>query len=101
MDALNFTSRFVSVMTTIDTSRSLPVPVEARPATAKFARANAPIVPPGSVTGRSLTLVIAIMGFLASLTASGVYVIFQAATTWTNNISAEITVQIQQRGGDV
>ncbi len=88
-------------MTTIETSQSLPVPVEARgQAAAKFARANAPIVPPGSVTGRSLTLVIAIMGFLASLTASGVYVMFEAASIWTNNISSEITVQIQQRGGD-
>jgi cell division transport system permease protein len=88
-------------MSAIETSQTLPVPVQAgHQAAAKFARANAPIVPPGSVTGRSLTLVIAIMGFLASLTAGGVYVIFQAASVWTNNISAEITVQIQQRGGD-
>ncbi len=87
-------------MSTIETSQSLPVPVQARgKAVVKYARANAPIVPPGSVTGRSLTLVIAIMGFLASLTAAGVYVMFQAANIWTNNISAEITVQIQQRGG--
>lgn len=88
-------------MSTIETSQSLPVPVQARgQSVGKFARSNAPIVPPGSVTGRSLTLVIAIMCFLASLTAAGVYVIFQAANIWTNNISAEITVQIQQRGGD-
>jgi cell division transport system permease protein len=89
-------------MSTIDTSRTLPVPVKVgTQVAAKFARSSAPIVPPGSVTGRSLTLVIAIMGFLASLTAGGVYVIFQAASVWTTNISAEITVQIQQRGGDV
>jgi cell division transport system permease protein len=88
-------------MSTIDTPRSLPVPVEARGQTAaKFARANAPIVPPGSVTGRSLTLVIAIMAFLASLTACGVYLVFNAASVWTNNISSEITVQVQSRGGD-
>ena len=86
-------------MSTIETSQSLPVPVPARKqAVVKFARPNAPIVPPGSVTGRSLTLVIAIMGFLASLTASGVYVVFEAASAWTNNISSEITVQIPQRG---
>jgi cell division transport system permease protein len=44
--------------------------------------------------------VIAIMSFLASLTAGGVYVVFNAANVWTNKISAEITVQIQQRAGD-
>ena len=89
-------------MSTMDTSQSLPVPVQTRGvAAAKYARAKAPIVPPGSVAGRSLTLVIAIMGFLASLTAGGVYIIFTAANVWTNNISSEITVQVQQRGGDI
>ncbi len=86
-------------MSSIETT--LPVPFKARPQPAiKFARANAPIVPPGSVTGSSLTLVIAIMSFLAALTAGGVYVIFNAANVWTNKISAEITVQVQQRAGD-
>jgi cell division transport system permease protein len=86
-------------MSSIETT--LPVPFKARPQpTIKFARANAPIVPPGSVTGSSLTLVIAIMAFLAALTAGGVYVIFNAANVWTNKISAEITVQIRQRAGD-
>jgi cell division transport system permease protein len=86
-------------MSSIETT--LPVPFKARPQPAiKFARANAPIVPPGSVTGSSLTLVIAIMSFLAALTAGGVYVIFNAANVWTNKISAEITVQIRQRAGD-
>ena len=88
-----------NVMSSIETT--LPVPFKARPQPAiKFARANAPIVPPGSVTGSSLTLVIAIMSFLAALTAGGVYVIFNAANVWTNKISAEITVQIRQRAGD-
>jgi cell division transport system permease protein len=86
-------------MSSVETT--LPVPFKARPQPAvKFARANAPIVPPGSVTGGSLTLVIAIMSFLAALTAGGVYVVFNAANVWTNKISAEITVQIQQRAGD-
>ncbi len=86
-------------MSSVETT--LPVPFKARPQPAvKFARGNAPIVPPGSVTGSSLTLVVAIMSFLASLTAGGVYVVFNAANVWTNKISAEITVQIQQRPGD-
>lgn len=88
-------------MSTVETTQTLPVPFKARPQPVfKVARANAPIVPPGSVTGHSLTLVIAIMGFLASLTACGVYLIFTAANVWTNKISAEITVQIQQRAGE-
>jgi cell division transport system permease protein len=83
------------------TPHSLPVPVDIPgQSTVKFARANAPIVPPGSVTGRSLTLVITIMAFLASLTAGGVYLVFSAASVWTNNISSEITVQVQSRGND-
>lgn len=85
----------------MSTPHSLPVPVDIPgQSTVKFARANAPIVPPGSVTGRSLTLVITIMAFLASLTAGGVYLVFTAASVWTNNISSEITVQVQSRGND-
>ena len=86
-------------MSTVETT--LPVPFKARPQpSVKFARANAPIVPRGSVTGSSLTLVIAIMAFLAALTAGGVYVVFNAANVWTNKISAEITVQVHQRAQD-
>ncbi len=89
-------------MSTADTSQTLPVPIKTlAQSAAKFARPNAPIVPPGSVTGRSLILVIAIMGFLASITACGVYLVFNAANVWTNKISAEITVQIQQRAGEM
>ncbi len=85
----------------MSTPQSLPVPVDIPgQSTVKFARVNAPIVPPGSVTGRSLTLVITIMAFLASLTAGGVYLVFSAASVWTNNISSEITVQVQSRGND-
>ncbi len=98
MDAWTFTSD-LPIMSSVETT--LPVPFKARPQpAAKFARANAPIVPPGSVTGQSLTLVIAIMAFLAAVTAGGVYVVFNAANVWTNKISAEITVQVMQRPGD-
>ena len=43
---------------------------------------TAPIVPAGSVTGRSLTMVITIMCFLACLTAGAVYMIRQSADAW-------------------
>jgi cell division transport system permease protein len=57
----------------------------------------APIVPAGSVTGRSLTLVITIMCFLASLTAGAVYMMNQTATQWMKDIASEVTVQIEAR----
>ena len=59
--------------------------------------AHAPIVPAGSVTGRSLTLVIAIMCFLACLTAGAVYLMNQSANAWLRDIASEITVQVEAR----
>ena len=58
---------------------------------------NAPIVPAGSVTGRSLTLVISIMCFLACLTAGAVYMVNQSASAWLRDIASEVTVQIEPR----
>jgi cell division transport system permease protein len=58
---------------------------------------SAPIVPAGSVTGRSLTLVITIMCFLASLTAGAVYMMSQAANQWMRDIASEVTVQVETR----
>jgi cell division transport system permease protein len=58
---------------------------------------NAPIVPAGSVTGRSLTVVITIMCFLASLTAGAVYMMNQSASAWLRDIASEITVQVEAR----
>jgi cell division transport system permease protein len=57
--------------------------------------ASAPIVQAGTVTGRSLTVVIAIMCFLACLTAGAVYMMYQAANAWLANMSNEITIQIE------
>src|SRR5215468_2725104 len=57
----------------------------------------APIVPAGSVIGRSLTLVITIMCFLACLTAGAVYMMNQSASAWLHDIASEVTVQIEAR----
>jgi len=57
--------------------------------------ATTPIVPPDSVTGRSLTLVISIMCFFACLTAGAVYMINQSASAWLRDIASEVTVQIE------
>jgi cell division transport system permease protein len=56
---------------------------------------TAPVIPAGSVTGRSLTLVITIMCFLACLTAAAVYMINQSADAWLRDIASEVTVQIE------
>jgi cell division transport system permease protein len=58
---------------------------------------SAPIVPAGSVTGRSLTLVITIMCFLASLTAGAVYMMNQTASQWMRDIASEVTVQVEAK----
>jgi cell division transport system permease protein len=60
---------------------------------------TAPIVPAGSVTGRSLTLVITIMCFLACLTVGAVYLIQQSASAWLRDIASEVTVQVQPKDG--
>jgi cell division transport system permease protein len=72
---------------------------EASGRTRKAARnlTNAPIVPAGSVTGRSLTVVITIMCFLASLTAGAVYMMNQSASAWLRDIASEVTVQIEAK----
>jgi cell division transport system permease protein len=56
--------------------------------------ASAPIVQPGSVAGRALTVVIAIMCFLACLTAGAVYMVNQSANDWFADIASEVTVQV-------
>ena len=75
---------------------------DAEPRTRRSARAGpvAPIVPAGSVTGRSLTLVITIMCFLASLTAGAVYMMSQSANQWLRDMASEVTVQVEIRGRD-
>ena len=60
---------------------------------------STPVVPPDSVTGRSLTLVISIMCFLACLTAGAVYMINESASAWLKDIASEVTAQIEPRDG--
>lgn len=78
--------------------RRLPAIMQPQQPKRRFAPGKAPIVPPGSVTGRSLTIVIAIMGFLACLTAGAVYMINQSASAWLHDVGGEVTVQIMPDG---
>ncbi len=61
---------------------------------ARFQTKEAQIVPSASVSGHALTLVIAIMTFLACLTAGAVYMVNQSANAWVNDIASEITVEL-------
>jgi len=60
----------------------------------RFQAPSSQIVPPASVAGRALTLVIAIMTFLACLTAGSVYMVYQSASAWVDDIASEVTVEL-------
>jgi len=61
---------------------------------ARFQTKAAQIVPSASIAGHALTVVIAIMTFLACLTAGAVYMVNQSANAWVNDITSEITVEL-------
>ncbi|MEP4032921.1 ABC transporter permease [Roseibium polysiphoniae] len=73
-------------------------PAGERNSAPKF-RSLTPIVPPQSVAGRALTLVVAIMSFLACLTVGGVSVVWDAADDWQNDLVREVTIQIRPAEG--
>jgi len=61
---------------------------------ARFQAKTAQIVPSASIAGNALTVVIAIMSFLACLTAGAVYLVNQSAQAWVNDIASEITIEL-------
>lgn len=75
----------------------LHAPSRRRPDSRTEKAASTPIVQAGSVTGRSLTLVITIMCFFACLTAGAVYMMNQSANAWLRDIASEVTVQVEAR----
>ena len=60
----------------------------------RFQSKTAQIVPSASIAGNALTVVIAMMSFLACLTAGAVYMVNQSAEAWVKDISSEITVEL-------
>jgi cell division transport system permease protein len=60
----------------------------------RYQKTSAQIVPSASIAGNALTVVIAIMTFLACLTAGAVYMINQSANAWANDITSEITIEL-------
>lgn len=74
--------------------RRRPAPAPCRKAAAKISGQVLQIVPAASIAGNALTVVIAIMTFLACLTAGGVYMINQSANAWVDDIASEITIEL-------
>lgn len=72
---------------------------EARLAAGEPGAKHAAIVPAGSVTGRSLWVVISIMCFLACLTCGAVYMINASADAWLKDMASEVTVQVESKAG--
>jgi len=62
-------------------------------------RNMSPIVPRGSISGRALIAVVAIMTFLASITTGAVLLVRASATQWQSDVASEITIQLRSSTG--
>ena len=62
-------------------------------------RVPTPIVPSGSIAGRSLAAVVAIMTFLAALTTGAVMMVVSAASDWQSDVGREVTIQVRPVSG--
>jgi cell division transport system permease protein len=63
------------------------------------ARIISPIVPRGSIAGRALIAVVAIMTFLASITTGAVLLVRASASEWQSEVASELTIQIRPTPG--
>jgi cell division transport system permease protein len=61
---------------------------------------KAPLIPGDSVAGRALVVVIAIMTFLACLTAGAALLVADASQAWRSDVLQEATIQVKARAGD-
>jgi len=61
----------------------------------------APIVPEKSVAGRTLLLMITIMGFLSAVTLGGVVLVQKSAIAWSADVGRELTIQLRPVQGEV
>ena len=65
----------------------------------QVARRPNQLVPENTVAGNALTVVIAIMSFLACLTLGGVTLVREAASDWQADIQREVTIQVKPVDG--
>src|SRR3954453_3807537 len=62
-------------------------------------RREMPLVPAASIAGRALVTVIAIMTFLASLSAGTAILITEASRGWQSTVAQEATIQVRPVAG--
>jgi cell division transport system permease protein len=63
-------------------------------------KTNASLIPRDSVAGRALVVVIAIMTFLACLTAGAALLVAHASQAWRSDVLREATIQVKPGPGD-
>lgn len=63
------------------------------------ARNVSAIVPRGSISGRALIAVVAIMTFLASITTGTVLLVRASANEWQSDVASEVTIQVRPASG--
>jgi cell division transport system permease protein len=61
---------------------------------------DAPLIPRDSIAGRALVVVIAIMTFLACLTAGAALLVADASKAWRSDVLRDATIQVKPRPGD-
>ncbi len=89
-------------MSTIEPVEAMAEPWDKRTSVSPRAltqRTAAPIVPSGSIAGRSLIAVIAIMTFLAAITAGAVTMVVSSASEWQSAVGREVTIQVRPVSG--
>jgi cell division transport system permease protein len=62
-------------------------------------RGSASIVPGSSISGRSLSAVVAIMTFLAALTTGAAMLVVSTANDWQSDVGREVTIQVRPAAG--
>ena len=72
---------------------------DASPSLVRTRPGAAPVVPKNSIAGRSLTVVVAIMTFLASLTTGTAMLVVSAASDWQSEVGREVTIQVRPAPG--
>lgn len=81
-------------MTQTGVSAPMPLPPDGQPN-----RRETPLLAAGSIAGRALVIVVAIMTYLASMTAGTVELIASASASWRSDIAREVTIQVRPRQG--
>src|SRR5205809_7156554 len=81
-------------MSEADLAHRLQIAAYRRQSRYSTARANQ-IVPESTVAGNALTVIIAIMSFLACLTLGAVTLVRDASREWQLDIQQEVTIQVR------